>query len=194
MNRFVRWALVLTVCLLPLAGSSAHAAPGASLPRARPASRVVSSSLRFARDYRLMRSSTWRSNFPNLRDNFQVLGPSTDPKKKSGYNCIAHTVRTYSGWVWPGTRVGDFDRLYRRHGYRRVRGLNYRAHPRLEKIVLYARRQRGRWVCTHGALQLRDGTWSSKLGSGPLIRHDSPNALTGPSYGRPIAVYVRLRR
>jgi hypothetical protein len=191
MNRFIRWALLLTACVLPPAGSLAQAADGASLPRR---SRVAPSRVRFASDYRLLRSSRWQRSFPNLRDNYRVLGRSTDPKKKSGYNCIAHTVRNYSRWVWPGNRVADFDRLYRRHGYRRVRGLNYRVHPRLEKIVLYGKRGKGRWVCTHGALQLRDGTWTSKLGSGPLIHHDTPEALIGPSYGRPIAVYVRARR
>ena len=43
------------------------------------------------------------------------------------------------------------------------------------------------------ACQERDGTWSSKLGKGPLIRHLTPGALNGSSYGQPVAVYERPR-
>ena len=44
---------------------------------------------------------------------------------------------------------------------------------------------------THGALQDRDGTWTSKLGQLALIRHRTPAALNGPTYGQPVAVYAR---
>jgi hypothetical protein len=32
---------------------------------------------------------------------------------------------------------------------------------------------------------------SRKLGQGPLIRHPDPDALEGPAYGGPVAVYER---
>ena len=62
-----------------------------------------------------------------------------------------------------------------------------------EKIVIYGKRKDGRLKITHGALQLHNGRWSSKLGQGPLIVHVKANAVSGPSYGKPIAVYYRER-
>src|SRR5262245_16484837 len=97
--------------------------------------------------------------------------------------------------MWPGTRVADFDKLYGLFGYRRVQGLDYRVVRGAQKIVLYAKRgKNGEIECTHGARQLADGTWSSKCGKQPLIRHLTPEALNGESYGQPIAVYMRQAR
>jgi hypothetical protein len=50
---------------------------------------------------------------------------------------------------------------------------------------------------THAARQAPNGTWTSKLGRAPLIRHLTPEAVncTGADgYGRPVAVYVRTAR
>ena len=136
----------------------------------------------------------WKSSFPALRT-FEVLAPSTAQDKKTGYNCIAHTVRVYTRWEWPGAQLAQFDSFYGKYGYRRVKGLDYRFDSRYEKVVLYAKVQAGGTLeCTHGSRQLADGTWTSKLGSGPLIRHNTPDSLTGPSYGRPVHVYVRARK
>ncbi len=166
------------------------ALPGVSL-----AAKPAPPASKFAAEYARMNSREWRKDFPNV-GKFEVLAPSTGKAGTRGaYNCIAHTLRIYSKWVWPGATVADFDRLYGKAGYRRVRGLNYRFNPKLEKIVLYAKQGRnGKLECTHGCRQLTDGTWTSKLGAGPLIRHSSPHSLDGPSYGRPIAVYVRQRK
>jgi len=62
--------------------------------------------------------------------------------------------------------------------------------------VVYALRRRDGSIkeVTHAALQLRDGTWTSKLGKLALIRHRTPQDLDGPSYGVPIAVYVRAKK
>jgi hypothetical protein len=136
----------------------------------------------------------WKTSFPFLK-NFEVLAPSTASDKKTGYNCIAHTVRVYTQWVWPGDKLTQFDQLYGRYGFRRIKGLDYRFDSRYEKIVLYAKvHSDGRLECTHGSRQLADGTWTSKLGAGPLIRHHDPNSVGGPSYGRPVHVYVRERK
>jgi hypothetical protein len=43
-------------------------------------------------------------------------------------------------------------------------------------------------------VQERDRTWTSKLGQLALIRHATADALSGPTYGQPVAVYVRARR
>jgi hypothetical protein len=188
MKRTLRYAIMLALCVLPLAGAgAAYGAPGRA-PAASPRER-------FAEEYRLLASPSWRHDFPNLGSRFVVIGRSTGKYGTPGtYNCIAHTVGVHNQWVWPGDQVGDFDRLYGQYGYRRVRGLDYRVHPQLDKIVLYGKHQNGRVVCTHGSRQQRNGTWTSKLGAGPLIRHPGPGSVNGPSYGQPIAVYVRARR
>jgi hypothetical protein len=131
--------------------------------------------------------------FPHLGNDYEVLRPAD-----LHYNCIAWSLGITDRWVWPGKTVADFDRLYGSHGYRRIGTLDYRAQPGAQKIVLYGKISyvNGRQVieCTHGARQLADGTWTSKLGRLPAIRHRTPNALNGygpNGYGQPVAVYVR---
>lgn len=128
--------------------------------------------------------------FPHLGHDYEVLGPATKI-----YNCIAWSIGVTDHWVWPGDRIEDFDRLYGQNGYRRIQGLDYSHRPDLDKIVLYASsKPNGRLVATHGARQLRDGSWSSKLGQLPLIRHLEPEDLDGNVYGVPVFVYVRPHR
>ena len=130
-----------------------------------------------------------KKSFPRLGRNFEVRGSSTKT-----YNCIAWSLGIKDRWVWPGGTVNDFDRLYGEKGYKRVQKLDYRRQENVDKIVLYAKKGKdGKIEATHAARQLSDGSWSSKLGQLPLIRHLSPNDLNGPSYGTPVAVYVRTR-
>ena len=84
------------------------------------------------------------------------------------------------------------DRMYKAKGYTRVKGLDFRLVRGLKKVVVYAHVAGGRIrEVTHAAVQEADGTWTSKLGQLPLIRHSNPQALSGPSYGQPVAVYVK---
>jgi hypothetical protein len=183
-KQVVRWSLFVALLWLGTGvTAAAELGPKPAPPRSR-----------YAAEYREMTKPYWRRSFPNLGARYEVLAPSTGNKGKGAYNCIAHTLRVYHVWVWPGSRVADFDRVYGRAGYRRVRGLDFSYQPKVDKVVLYAKVVKGRVVCTHGSRQLADGTWTSKLGGGPLIRHATPNSVAGPSYGRPIAVYVKARR
>jgi hypothetical protein len=133
-----------------------------------------------------------RKAFPHLGHEYEVLRPATKV-----YNCIAWTIGVSTRWVWPAkpgrpATVRDFDELYGQHGFRRVKGLNFDRAAGLDKIVLYVKRKPdGAVEPTHGARQLADGSWSSKLGQLPLIRHLDPDDLDGASYGVPYAVYVR---
>jgi hypothetical protein len=129
-----------------------------------------------------------RQGFPRLGNRFEVLGPST-PR----YNCIGWSVGNTNEWVWPGNTVADFDRLYAQHGYARQEGLNLTVEPGKRKLVLYGTLNPDATIrtVTHAAVQEPDGRWTSKLGSLALIRHATPDELRGPSYGTPIAVYVR---
>jgi hypothetical protein len=77
--------------------------------------------------------------------------------------------------------------------YQRTSSLDLGNNPNLQKIAVYATRQPDGTIkeITHAALQEADGSWASKLGHLPLIRHADPYAVDGPMYGVPVATYVR---
>ncbi|WP_426733087.1 DUF6209 family protein [Myxococcus faecalis] len=131
-------------------------------------------------------------SFPHLTaDTFVGIGPSSQR-----YNCIAWTLGNRNEWVWPGTRVEDFDQLYAQQGYQPLDTLDLSHDPTLEKVVIYGRKPvtgNGPLEVTHGALMDEQGRFTSKIGTQPLIRHNSADDLTGPSYGAPVRVYVRPR-
>jgi hypothetical protein len=131
----------------------------------------------------------YQATHPNLLTNYEVLGPSSE---KRTYNCVAWSLGIKDKWVWPGDRLEDFDRLYAKHGYRRASGMDLRAKKGVHKIVLYGQvNEDGTVNCKHVAKQAPNGTWTSKLGRLALIRHLRPEDVNGPSYGEPVAIYVK---
>lgn len=126
---------------------------------------------------------------PNLGEDFEVLDPNFG--NGSSYNCIAWTIGITSHGVWPGYTVAHFDQLYGNHGYQRLPAMDMSLVAGVDKIVLYGKANGFGCEATHGSLQMKDGTWSSKLGQFPLIRHRTPYSVSGPLYGQPIAVYAR---
>lgn len=132
-------------------------------------------------------------SFPNLQEeDFVGIGPSSQR-----YNCIAWTLGIQDEWVWPGTRIEDFDKLYAKQGYQPMSSLDLSNDPNLEKVVVYGLKPKtgtGPIEVTHGALMDEQGRLTSKIGTQPLIRHNSADDLTGPSYGEPVRVYVRPRQ
>jgi type VI secretion system secreted protein VgrG len=170
--------LLSALSLVVLALLAPQAAQARNLPSWVSAERAGLETAQMARD------------FPRLGRSYALLAPSTRT-----YNCIAWSLGITDRWVWPGANVSDFDGLYGRQGYRRLGNLNYRTQPGVDKLVLYAKRKAdGSWECTHAARQMANGTWTSKLGALPLIGHRTPGDVSGPSYGVPIAVYVRSAR
>jgi hypothetical protein len=135
-----------------------------------------------------------RTGFPRLGEHFEVLAPATFT-----YNCIGWSLGISGSWVWPTERgvvayLHHFDALYGYYGFQRVQGLDYKRQPSHDKVLLYAvRNADGRIQPTHAALQMADGSWTSKVGTLPLIRHLHPHDLAGPSYGVPYVMYVRAR-
>jgi hypothetical protein len=158
-------------------------------PRQRPLDHSRNSSER-----RKLTTYQQRAGFPRLGEEFEVMGPAS-----ASYNCIGWSVGNTRAWVWPtpsdqSPTLYDFDSLYGSYGFRRVNALDFKRAPSTDKVVLYAmRKSDGSIALTHAALQLRDGSWASKLGSLPLIRHLHPNDVAGPSYGVPYVTYVRAR-
>ena len=134
-----------------------------------------------------------QKSFPRLGDKFVVVRDGTKT-----YNCIAWSLGVTDHWVNPETGpdyapLSGMDRLYSEQGYYREHDLNWRAEPGLEKVVLYATLNADGTVkeVTHAAHEEPDGSFTSKLGQLPVIRHATPEALRGPAYGAPVAVYVR---
>jgi hypothetical protein len=132
-------------------------------------------------------------SFPNLQaEDFVGIGPSSQR-----YNCIAWTLGIQDQWVWPGTRIEDFDKLYAKQGYQPLSSVDLSNDPNMEKVVVYGLKPKtgtGPIEVTHGALMDEQGRLTSKIGTQPLIRHNSADDLTGPSYGEPVRVYVRPRQ
>ena len=134
-----------------------------------------------------------RQLLPHLGEDFEVLAPPT-----RAFNCVAHALGRQDEWINPVTGppedpFREMDRRYGEHGFTRLPTLDLALVPGVQKVAVYALRNAGGGVeeITHAALQEADGTWSSKLGQGPLIRHGTVEALAGPAYGEPVTVYVR---
>jgi hypothetical protein len=126
--------------------------------------------------------------FPQLKGDYEVLRPHS-----RRYNCISWSLGISVQWIWPGDDIEKFDQLNGRYRYKRLGRLDLSHRPGTEKIALYAISQNGRLAVTHQARQMADGTWTSKLGQLPLIRHRTATAIDNASYGRPVAVYARSR-
>jgi hypothetical protein len=142
--------------------------------------------------------ASWLTSFPNLGEQFEVLGKSTGRDKTKGavYNGVSWALGITDHWEWPGKDLADFDRLFASQGYKRAARMNFDLVAGEEKVVLYGKKPEtgGEPEITDAARQLEDGSWSAKLGGGPLIRYLSPNVISGPAKGRPVAVYTRPRR
>ena len=59
----------------------------------------------------------------------------------------------------------------------------------IEKIAIYADGK----VYEHAARQLANGKWTSKMGKGEVIEHDTPEDLVGPAYGQVVKFMQRKR-
>ena len=134
-----------------------------------------------------------KQGFPNLGDNYEILAPAT-----RDYNCIAHTLGVSDEWVNPETGnkenpLSEMDKKYAKKGYKRTSIMDTSYDPTKNKVVVYATKNFDGSIkeITHGAIQDGKGTFESKLGSLPLIRHSTPEALNGDVYGEPVATYTK---
>src|SRR4051812_30514535 len=133
------------------------------------------------------------SDYPLLGQRYEVLAPSSDR-----YNCIAHSLGLHDRWIAPRTTPGPnplagMDKLYAKYGYTRQPTLDTSLQSDAIKVAVYGYVRPNGVVreVRHAALQRVDGTWTSKLGHNALIRHPKVASVSGPSYGRLVAVYAR---
>ncbi len=143
-----------------------------------------------------MDTSKWKQDltaaFPNLADEaFEILAPPS-----TRYNCVAYAAGDQTqNWdyeedsYWPpwASRNDKQESMVDVFA-----GLSYQPcdDHRLEqhyvRIALYEKDG----IAQHVALQMPNGRWRSKMGSGPLIEHHSPVSLSGRIYGAP-TVFMR---
>src|SRR5262249_13960966 len=191
-RRFLRYGLatLLTAVVLTWAVASTQQ----SRPPARPASAPqLSGSARSGSSSSPAAEAWFAVCFPYLGHNFQVLGPATPT-----YTCIAHTLGIHNRVIFvitgpPSDPFSYMDQLYLTQGYRRLPVPDASLQSGQQKIVLYGTLNPNGSIrrLQHAALQMPDGNWSSKIGTSILIRHLVPQALNGPEYGQPVAVYAR---
>ena len=119
------------------------------------------------------------------------------------YNCIAWAAgEDFRNWwpdpfdvgYWPPgvprqETIQTFIRAYGAFGYRPC--IDGALEPGVEKIALYGKGQPGAEIPTHAALQLESGQWTSKLGSFEDVSHTTPEAVSGPVYGKVIRYLAR---
>lgn len=192
--RIALLALVLTAATTwtALAGSGGQLSSGDR--SAAPAVAALDREAQLAREDEAMLSSPdVRRGFPRLnKANFEIVGHHS-----KDFNCIAWSMGL-DYWVNPVT--GDaaepfapMDAMYAKLGFTRIDELNADLEPGLEKVALFATVNVDASIkeVTHAARQEADGAWTSKLGQLPIIKHATLEALRGPVYGTPVAIYVR---
>jgi hypothetical protein len=136
--------------------------------------------------------------FPYLADSgYQVTSPRDDL-----YNCIAWAAGDTTDWWWPGANpdleywppgipravsLAAFEAVFATLGYVVCAAADLE--PGIEKITLYANAV---GKPTHGARQLTNGRWTSKLGKREDIEH-ALHDLEGELYGTVVRIMKRPR-
>jgi len=126
-------------------------------------------------------------DFPNTT-NFNWR-PSSPPTFE--YNCLSWSVHRQDVWIWPDEReqfawppdMARTDTLVNLMSFFMRIGFSDCSSPNLEtdfeKIAIYGRDD----IPVHVARQLPNGVWTSKLGPGIDIEHDTLNVLEHGAYG-----------
>ncbi len=129
------------------------------------------------------------------------------------YNCLswsAKRTREYrfepkpqEAWErWPDGLPDDYSlesfiMLFENLGYKRCHDLDASFDLFYKKVAIYAAfgiYGEPRWEFTHVADQLHSGAWTSKLGYGEDIQHNTPHSLEGNSEDEYGKIYQILKR
>ena len=122
---------------------------------------------------------------------------TSDPDAE--YNCIAYAAGHKTSWWshvdgyhWPNASrtpaINSLVEVFEGLGFERCANVSHE--QGFTKVALYEKN--GEWK--HAAVQLEDGTWSSKLGMDEDINHQSPESVTGDLYGQVHCIMRRAKR
>ena len=140
-------------------------------------------------------------DLPNLTDqNCSITSPAS-----TLYNCIAWAAGDDSRWwepdpfdlyYWPPHVPRTFTteallQVYGMLGFRLC--FDGVLEQGIEKLALYGKGPAGAEVPTHAALQLPNGTWTSKLGNFEDVMHTTADDVNGPCYGQVLCFLARPR-
>jgi hypothetical protein len=128
---------------------------------------------------------SWADDFPRLTaQNHRITSPATPD-----YNCIAWAAGDVERWWQPGVYwlpaewpnddfgMGALEQLFLQLGYENCN--EAALETGFLKVALYG----SGFTYTHAARQLPSGKWTSKLGKGEDIEHDTPDDIAGGLYG-----------
>lgn len=137
------------------------------------------------------------SSYPNLvKYGYKITSHDT-----IDYNCVAWAAQDDETWWWPDAQnqfywppgiprqetIEAFHQAYQTLGYEVCESDVLESG--FQKIAIYVDSQK---TPTHVARQLRDGKWTSKLGSREDIEHNNLQGLTGnPGYGEVACIMKR---
>ena len=134
-------------------------------------------------------------SFPTLTPDYHRVTSPRDLR----YNCIAWASQDDTRWWQPGMHwpVPDWPRddcgiaaleaLFRALGYEDC-GMDAGWESGFQKVALYGA---GGFLYTHAARQPASGKWTSKLGKGEDIEHDTPDVVAEGVYGEVLQVMKR---
>jgi hypothetical protein len=137
---------------------------------------------------------SWAGDFPRLTPrNHRVTSPAT-----AIYNCIAWAVEDVEHWWQPGEYwfpadwpKDDFSLSALEQALEALEyedcAMDAGLEPGFVKVALYG----VGFFYTHAARQLANGKWTSKLGRGEDIEHDSPDDVAGGVYGAVMSIMRR---
>jgi hypothetical protein len=137
---------------------------------------------------------SWAADFPRLTPhNHRVTSPATEI-----YNCVAWAAEDVEHWWQPGEYwlpanwpKDDFGLKALEQAFRALGYESCDIYTSLEsgfaKVALYG----SGFIYTHAARQLPKGKWTSKLGRGEDIEHDSPDDVAGGVYGVVMSIMKR---
>jgi hypothetical protein len=100
------------------------------------------------------------------------------------YNCISWSVGVTGSWLWPSTRVADYDQFYLSYGYV---PLAAGESPADADIALW---RAANGEATHGCRRVAGEVWESKLGSSLRVLHRL-DELESAGYGKVTKLYRR---
>jgi len=137
------------------------------------------------------------ADFENIRsDNFVCRSDRTCHLPCWGYNCIAWAAGKKDRWWWPiagdpcafwpipidsidPVALNQFIKAFEFEGYRVCK--NARFENGFEKVAIYVD---GNGEPTHAARMLPNGVWTSKMGRGEDIEHETLVVIEGKIYGK----------